>query len=133
VAQPAPRSSSLPVNEPVLYDGQTARFEVERHYYPRVLNAQIHPLVRYFMGLGNERIAERYCHLHPEVTPHAIRDVLKDPPKHFRWGGADLLNATSDAGARRMVVIETNSCPSGQKSMPFVQEHHEQAGYASLI
>ncbi len=128
---PAPRSASLPTTEPVPYE--RGRFEVERHYYPRVLNAQIHPLVRYFMGLGNERIAERFCHLHPEVTPHGIRDVLREAPKHFRWGGADLFNATTEDGARRMVVIETNSCPSGQKSMPFVHEEGQQAGYATLL
>jgi hypothetical protein len=133
VAQPAPRSSSLPVHEPASYDGESARFEVDRHYYPRVLNAQIHPLVRYFMGLGNERIAERYCHLHPDVEPHSIREILDEPPKHFRWGGADLINATTVDGTRRMVVIETNSCPSGQKSMPFVREHDERAGYAELL
>ena len=26
-------------------------FEAERHFYPRVLNAQIHPLVRFFLSL----------------------------------------------------------------------------------
>jgi hypothetical protein len=131
--EPLPRTSSLPVAEPIAYDGEVARFEVERHYYPRVLNAQIHPLVRYFMDLGNERVSERYCHLHPEVPPHAIREMLDDPPKHFRWGGADLLNATTKRGSRRMVVIEVNSCPSGQKSMPFVHVNNEQAGYRTLL
>lgn len=117
--------------EPIAYD--TGRFEMEKHYYPRVLNAQIHPLVRYFMGLGNTRIAERYCHLHPEVTPSAIRGVLSEAPKYFRWGGADLFTTTNESGVRRVVVIETNSCPSGQKSMPMLSELQEQAGYASLL
>lgn len=30
------------------------------HFYPRVPNAQLHPLVRFFLSLGNARIAERY-------------------------------------------------------------------------
>lgn len=38
---------------------QPGLFEVENHFYPRVLNAQIHPTVRYFMGLSNERIIKR--------------------------------------------------------------------------
>ena len=43
-------------------------FEAVNHFYPRVPNARLHPLVRTFMRLGNERIALRYCHLHPEVN-----------------------------------------------------------------
>lgn len=32
--------------------------------------------------------------------------------------GADLFNVTNEHAQRQMIVIETNSCPSGQKSMP---------------
>lgn len=32
-----------------------------------------------------------------------------------------------------MVVVETNSCPSGQKSMPLVNEEMEHAGYKTLL
>jgi hypothetical protein len=108
-------------------------FEPSRHFYPRVLNAQIHPLVRFFMDLGNERIAERYCHLHPEAEAAAVWESLRHRTRHFRWGGADLLHTVSDRGSRRIVVIETNSCPSGQKSMPLLVEREEQAGYRALL
>jgi hypothetical protein len=108
-------------------------FETPRHFYPRVLNAQIHPMVQHFLSLGNERIAERYTHLHPEVDPLAVRHVLAHGPQYFHWGGADLFPATTDAGVRRIIVIETNSCPSGQKSMPFSGDHPEQTGYRTLL
>jgi hypothetical protein len=108
-------------------------FEPEKHYYERVLNAQIHPLVRFFMKLGNERIAERYCHLHPEADPLAVRRVLATEPRLFRWGGADLFVTSSDEGNRRLVVVETNSCPSGQKSMPLLDDSDELGGYRRLI
>jgi hypothetical protein len=36
-------------------------------------------------------------------------------------------------GVRKMVVIETNSSPSGQKSMPFIAEHEEQNGYRIMM
>ncbi|MGF1465015.1 MAG: hypothetical protein ACFCGT_02675 [Sandaracinaceae bacterium] len=108
-------------------------FEVERHYYERVLNAHIHPLVRFFAHLGNERIAARYCHLHPRTSPRTIRDALAHQPRRFRWGGSDLLHVTDLEGERRMVVIETNSCPSGQKSMPLLNEADEQGGYRRLL
>jgi hypothetical protein len=108
-------------------------FEVERHYYPRVLNAQIHPLVRYFHHLGNARIAARYCHLHPQADVATVRAALGHRTRHFRWGGCDLLHVTDPEGGRKMVVIETNSCPSGQKSMPLLDEAQEQGGYRKLI
>jgi hypothetical protein len=108
-------------------------FEAEAHFYPKVLNAQIHPLVRFFMGLSNSRIVERYCHLHPEVKRDAIESALREPTRHLLWGGADLFHVTTDRGERRMVVIESNSCPSGQKSMPRYQEEQEMAGYQRLL
>ncbi len=108
-------------------------FETEDHFYPRVLNAHIHPLIRNLMDMGNDRIASRYCHLHPEVEPHSVRDLLTKIPKYFRWGGCDLFHVTSETGLRQVVVIETNSCPSGQKSMPRVNESLEKAGYDRLL
>lgn len=108
-------------------------FESEAHYYPRVLNAQIHPLVRFFFGLGNARIAARYCHLHPLVSQSAVLDALQHQTRYFRWGGADLFHAAAPNGVRQMYVIETNSCPSGQKSTPRLEELQEQGGYHRLL
>ena len=108
-------------------------FEPENHFYPRVLNAHIHPLVRNLMEMGNARIASRFCHLHPEVDSEAVKTLLQSVPKYFRWGGCDLFHVTSEEGNRSVVVIETNSCPSGQKSMPRVNESVEQAGYERLL
>lgn len=50
--------------------------------------------------------------------------------------GSDLFNVTTASGHRQMIVIETNSCPSGQKSMPLLSEtdeHNEQGGYRLVI
>ncbi|EIE85790.1 hypothetical protein RO3G_10500 [Rhizopus delemar RA 99-880] len=111
-------------------------FESEQHFYPRVLNAQIHPLVQSFFTLGNERIIARYTHLNPQVKPELLKKVLSYTPKHFQWAGSDLFNVTTASGHRQMIVIETNSCPSGQKSMPLLSEtgeHNEQGGYRVVI
>ena len=108
---------------------QPGNFESERHFYPRVLNAQIHPLARFFLSLDNDRVVARYCHLNPRVDPLALRDILSYQPRFFRWAGSDLLHVTTEQGNHRMVVIETNSCPSGQKSMPLYEEEEEQGGY----
>ncbi len=110
-----------------------ASFEAERHFYPRVLNAQLHSLVRFFLNLDNARIINRYCHLNPRVHPEVLGAILETEPRYFRWSGADLLHVTTEAGRRQMVVVETNSCPSGQKSMPTYDEHDEQYGYRSNL
>ncbi len=112
---------------------EPATFEAVNHYYPRVPNARLHPVVRHFLSLGNARIAQRYCHLHPEVDPVAVRDVLSRPARVLRWAGADLLVTTSDRGHRQLVVVEVNSSPSGQKSMPLVHEEDELGGYRRLL
>ncbi len=112
---------------------QPGTFEPERHFYPRVLNAQIHPLVRYFMSLDNARIARRYCHLNPSVDHAALTALLAEQPKHLLWAGCDLMHVTDTRGQRQMVVIETNSCPSGQKSMPLFEELQEQGGYRAMV
>ena len=112
---------------------EPGNFETEDHFYPRVLNAHIHPLIRNLMDMGNERIASRYCHLHPEADPESVRNLLSTIPRYFRWGGCDLFHVTSETGLRQVVVIETNSCPSGQKSMPRLNESLEKAGYDRLL
>lgn len=108
-------------------------FEPERHYYPKALNATIHPMVAFFLNLSEERIVARYCHLNPAVEPEALRDVLHTQCRYFRWAGADLINVTDAEGRRQMVVIENNSCPSGQKSMPLLDDHRDQGGYRQLV
>ena len=104
-------------------------FEPTEHWYPKALNAQIHPMVSFFMNLGIEKIINRYCHLNARVDEEKLSELLKYQPKHFLHAGADLFHVTDENGNRKMVVIETNSCPSGQKSMPLYEEHDEQGGY----
>ncbi len=108
-------------------------FEPDQHWYPKALNATIHPLVSFFLNLDTERIIKRYCHLHPTVNKDALRELLQYRPKHFIWAGADLMHVTDEDGKRQMVVIENNSCPSGQKSMPLVDDHQEKGGYKLLM
>jgi len=101
---------------------QPGEFEAHEHWYPKALNATIHPMIHFFMNLDKERIISRYCHMHPQVNAEKLRELLNYRAKYFLWAGADLLNVTSAGGKRQMVVIENNSCPSGQKSMPLLDE-----------
>ncbi|MDG1435074.1 MAG: hypothetical protein P8Q41_13730 [Saprospiraceae bacterium] len=112
---------------------QPDEFEAHRHWYPKALNATIHPMINFFLNLEQERIISRYCHLHPTVHRDKLREILNYKCKYFVWGGADLLNVTSAGGKRQMVVIENNSCPSGQKSMPLLDDNQEQGSYRLMI
>ncbi|MCB0837230.1 MAG: hypothetical protein KDD63_08020 [Bacteroidetes bacterium] len=104
-------------------------FEPADHWYPKALNAQIHPLVAFFMNLSKEKILKRYCHLNPQVKKNGLLEILSYKPKHFLHAGADLFHVTNASGVRNMVIIETNSSPSGQKSMPLIDENQEMGGY----
>ena len=112
---------------------QPNEFEPHLHWYPKALNATIHPMISFFLSLEQERIITRYCHLHPTVDKEKLREILNHKSKYFLWAGADLLNVTSAGGKRQMVVIENNSCPSGQKSMPLVDDNQEQGSYRLMI
>jgi hypothetical protein len=67
------------------------------------------------------------------VKPDDLMKWMKYQPKHFYWAGTDLIHVTSEQGKRQMVVIETNSCPSGQKSMPLLDDNLEMGGYEILM
>ena len=108
-------------------------FSGENHWYPKAINATIHPMVNFFLNLSKDRIINRYCHLHPMVSREKLTEVLEYQCKYFLWGGADLINATSAEGNRQMVVLENNSCPSGQKSMPLLDDNKEDGSYRLLI
>ncbi len=128
--------SSTALSQPLLYKTRIVApgtFHRSSHFYERVLNAHMHPLLHYFLTLGNERIVQRYRHLHPEVDESSVRALLETEPKHFRWAGCDLFHVSTAEGRRQLVVIETNSSPSGQKSMPMAQEQSEYGGYTELL
>ena len=112
---------------------QPDSFEANDHWYPKALNATIHPMVNFFMNLEQKRIISRYCHMHPTVNADALREILNYRCKYFLWAGADLLNVTTAGGKRQMVVIENNSCPSGQKSMPLLDDNQEQGSYRMMV
>ncbi|MHA2501674.1 MAG: hypothetical protein ACXAE3_02195 [Candidatus Kariarchaeaceae archaeon] len=112
---------------------EPGEFEDQAHYYEKVRNASIHPMVKFFLTLSNTQIIERYCHLHPEVDKDAITSLLSYSPKFFKWAGADLFPVVNEKGVRNMVLIETNSCPSGSKSMPLYEDAEERGSYIRLV
>lgn len=108
-------------------------FNSYNHWYPKTLNAQIHPLVRFFMNMSKEQIIERFSYLNPSIDKEKLKLFLAYKPKYIQWAGTDLMHATTANGKKQIVVIETNSCPSGQKSFPLLDENQEQGQYSQLI
>ncbi|XP_035679320.1 uncharacterized protein LOC118417736 isoform X3 [Branchiostoma floridae] len=86
--------------------------------HPAMGEAKTHPTVTAFLQLDTEQIIHRYCKEHKDVQQEALWKLLTYRPKHFRWAGADLFPGVTAAGRPEMVVLEVNSCPSGQKYMP---------------
>ena len=62
---------------------QPGEFEVHHHWYPKALNATIHPMISFFLNLEQERIVSRYCHMHPTVNADKLRDILNYNSKYF--------------------------------------------------
>lgn len=89
----------------------------ERHFYPEVLGKELHPDVKKFLKLG-EGLLEAYLNLHPGINREVLTGLFNYKPQHLFWAGSDLFRVQDATGQNRIVVIETNSCPSGQKSMP---------------
>lgn len=112
---------------------EPGQFEPANHFYDKALNAQMHSMVSYFLSLSQQQMVERYIHMNPKVSYDKLESILKQPTRHFFWGGADLFYVTTAAGNRKMIVLETNSCPSGQKSMPSMNDSDEYRGYKQLI
>ena len=81
-AKPAPEAVLR--NSVLIGQGE---FEAEAHYYPRVLNATIHPLVASFFSLGNDRILARYSHLNPQCDTKILKSMLEYNPTYFKWAG----------------------------------------------
>jgi len=138
-AAPAPEEKGTPVSSATPATAfeievfQPDEFESERHFYPRTLNAQPHPLVAAFCRMPLGRIVRRYCHLHPAVSRDELTSLMTLPPRYLRWSGSDVLNVSTETGVRQKLVLETNSCPSGQKSFPLLDETNEEGGYRQLI
>lgn len=119
-------------------------FDPTNHFYERVLEAKIHPTVKEFFKFDREQTISKYCETHPEADSAVLRQMLSYAPSHFFWSGVDLLAVKSEqqqpesataSAAPEMVILETNSCPSGQKSMPCVQAKKLGwgGGYATLM
>jgi hypothetical protein len=99
-------------------------FDPSLHFYPQVQNTKAHSIVQDFFALKKDELIAR----HPDY-----RLALDYTPKHFFWGGADLFHVGNELGHEQMLLIETNSCPSGQKSMPALHSHDSMRGYRTLI
>lgn len=88
-------------------------FRFENHFYPKVLSSKINKTGKSFFNMKNEHIIERYCARNSSVIRAVLAECLAYRPKHFKWAGCDLFNVTDGEGKRQMIIIETNSCPSG--------------------
>ena len=96
-------------------------FNENDHFYNCVLNKKLHKTVEYFFSLSKKDYIKIYCNKYKDanVNEEILNEMMSYKPKYFHWSGIDLLNVNNfDSYNNNMVILETNSCPSGQKSMP---------------
>lgn len=108
-------------------------FSRKRVFYSRALHAQVHPTVAHFLGMKAREIAVRYCRLNPGVSLRALVSALATRPRFFTWGGAGLIPVVAADGQRRLVLLETTSCPSGCKTMPPLAGEDSLGGYGRVL
>lgn len=111
---------------------QPGSFQRERHFYPKAHASTVSTVVQHFFELGNRTIAQRYQRLHPSSDDAVIERILCSKAQRVRWAGCDLMLTVNEHSVRNWLLIETNSCPSGQKSMPQMPGN-SQAGYRELL
>jgi hypothetical protein len=80
-------SSIITDSSSMLIDRSKKVFKKENHFYPKVVNAKIHPLVASFFKMSNESIMTRYKQMNPHVNVEALRKLLAYRPKYFKWAG----------------------------------------------
>jgi hypothetical protein len=97
-------------------------FNENDHFYECVLKKKIHKTVEYFFSLTKKDYVELYCkkYNNKTINKELLYKIFSYHPKYFHWSGVDLLNVNNfdDSNINNMLILETNSCPSGQKSMP---------------
>lgn len=77
-------TNSLPVYAKIVEPGS---YRKELHFYPKAVNAILHPTVEAFFALGSERIALRYCNLNRNVDRQTLKQLMAYKPAYFRWAG----------------------------------------------
>lgn len=111
----------------------SGEYDAGSFWYPEAKNATIHPMVAHFFNMSPEQIAWRYSHLNPNTSAEDVLAWIRYQPKYYFHSGSDLIYCTTASGRRKMVVIENNSSPSGQKSTPLRDDFDELGGYHHYI
>ena len=109
---------------------QKEKWDVHKYYYPNTINKNRHPIVKKFFNLSIDEYIDIYCIRYPLVNKKALKSILEYKPKYCYWIGNDLF-PIFDHNQKKMLVIESNSCPSGQKSLPI--DDNMMSGYYKLI
>ncbi|CAG8489016.1 22412_t:CDS:2, partial [Racocetra persica] len=77
----------------------------------------------------NDRIITRYKNLNPQIDAKILRNCLEYEPKFFTWGASDFFNVIDSNGKRQMIVVESDSSPAGQVTMPSLGINKRHNGY----
>ncbi len=108
-------------------------FRREAHVYRQVAGKRLHPVARAFFDMPQGHLVQRFARLHPRVEAERLLALLRYEASFLRWAGGDLLQTATRSAVRQMVLLEMNSCPSGNKSMPLREGAPEDSGYRTVL
>ena len=119
-------------------------FAAEDHFYPHILNGQLHPMIRSFLDIDTKKIAACYCHffcfvfvffiqVRSNSNNYVTKKNYSNKNQISHCSGADLFVVTNNKGGRYLCVVETSTCPRGQKSMSLPELEMEIMAFGNSV
>jgi hypothetical protein len=109
------------------------QFFPQLYFYSQVTSAYLHPVIQTLLKLKPDQLVNQYCNIHPEADPLKLQTILAYHPRFLNWAGSDFFLTTDEKGRKSMLLLEMNSCPAGQKSMPIGEPMDPHRGYGKLV
>lgn len=114
-------------------DIQPNEFDPKHHFYTKALKHKMNRTGCEFFQMNNEQIILRYSRLKPSVNIDYLRECLGYRSKYYTWGGCDLFKVVDRKGKKQLILIESNTCASGVKSTPFMDQSDKYGPYKKLV
>jgi len=100
--------------------------------YPVIRTSRVHRIVEDLFALDHAGLIANYCARHPVSSRSALLRLLEWRCSNLVWAGCDFFPLRLKEGEPGVLLLETNSCPAGQKSMPAVGNEIGPGGYRRI-
>lgn len=112
---------------------EPGRFVARRHFFAGALQTIPDQRVATLFASSTMELADACCALFPGIDIRDLLRILQYRPRFFKWAGSDLFLIRNHRGERDVMLLETNSCPSGQKYVSGQMTQLHETGYGFLV